>query len=200
MSGITGWVAALAGAAVGGAVGAVIGGGRLVRTYDWSTDWNVDAPPAETFAVLTTPEEQRHWWPSMRVRSVEPIPGNPDGRIIVYAVQQAPRVARLAPPFIIRCVTAEMERERRWRTVVTGDLVGVLETLLYPRADGGTRISFRWYVRVPNPVFNLLGFFAEPVFRASHDHVMTEGEAGLRRYLAERGAIVAASADTAGEG
>jgi uncharacterized protein YndB with AHSA1/START domain len=197
MSGIGGasWLLALGSAAVGGVVGAVIGGGRLVRTYDWSTDWNVEAPPHEVFAVLTTPEEQHKWWPSMRVRSVEHLPDNPDGRIIVYAVQQAPSVARLAPPFIIHCVTAEMERERRWRTVVTGDLVGVLETLMYPRADGGTRISFRWYVRVPNPLFNLLGFFATPVFRASHDHVMTEGEAGLRRYLVERGATVAAPAE-----
>jgi uncharacterized protein YndB with AHSA1/START domain len=199
MSGIggAGWLLALAGAAGGGVMGVVIGGGRLVRTYDWCTDWHVDAPPHDVFEVLTTPEEQHKWWPSMRVRSVEPLPDNPDGRIIMYAVQQAPSVARLTPPFIIRCVTAEMERERRWRTVVTGDLVGVLETLMYPRADGGTRISFRWYVRVPNPLFNLMGFFAEPVFRASHDHVMTEGEAGLRRYLAERGASITAAA---GEG
>jgi uncharacterized protein YndB with AHSA1/START domain len=194
MSGISGWLAALAGAAVGGAVGAVIGGGRLVRTYDWSTDWQVDAPPAEVFAVLTTPEEQHNWWPSMQVRSVAKLPDNPDGRVIVYAVRQASSVARLAPPFIIHCVTAEVERERRWRTVVTGDLVGVLETLMYPRADGGTRISFRWYVRVSKPIFNLLGFFAEPFFRASHDHVMTEGEGGLRRYLAVRGATIAAGA------
>jgi uncharacterized protein YndB with AHSA1/START domain len=190
MSSVGGWLLALAGAAVGGAVGVVIGGGRLVRTYDWSTDWQVNAPPDAVFAVLTTPEEQHRWWPAMQVRSVKPIPDNPDGRVIVYTVQQAPRVARLAPPFVIRCVTGEMERERRWRTVVTGDLVGVLETLLYPRADGGTRVSFRWYVRVPHPLFNLLGYFAEPVFRASHDHVMAEGEAGLRRELAVRGATI----------
>jgi uncharacterized protein YndB with AHSA1/START domain len=167
---------------------------RWVRTYDWSTDWQAAAPPAQVFAVLTTPEEQHRWWPSMCVQSIAPLPDNPDGHIIVYAVQQAPSVARLARPFVIRCVTAEVERERRWRTVVTGDLVGVLETLMYPRADGGTRISFRWYVRVPQPFFNLLGFVAEPVFRASHDHVMTEDEAGLRRYLAERGTTLPAGA------
>jgi hypothetical protein len=39
-------------------------------------------------------------------------------------------------------------------------------------------------VRVKNPLFNLAGYFAEPVFRASHDHVMREGEAGLRRHFA----------------
>jgi hypothetical protein len=71
------------------------------------------------------------------------------------------------------------------RTIVTGDLVGVLETLLYSRPDGGTRIVYHWYVRVHNPVLNVLGFVFEPMFRASHDHVMKEGEAGLQRYFTE---------------
>ena len=32
-------------------------------------------------------------------------------------------------------------------------------------------------------MLNALGFLFEPMFRASHDHVMEEGEAGLQRYL-----------------
>ncbi len=70
-------LAPLAGVAVGFAAGAVFGGGRLVRIYDWSTEWNIDAPRSEVFRVLSTPEEQRHWWPSMVVERVEPIPENP---------------------------------------------------------------------------------------------------------------------------
>ncbi|MBF6590682.1 MAG: SRPBCC family protein [Ktedonobacterales bacterium] len=178
-------------AMAGFAVGAIVGGGRLVRTYDWETEWRIAAPRAEVFRILTTPEEQYHWWPSMRVVRAAPLPGNPDGRIITYAVRQASSVARLAPPFRIRTITGESESERRIRTVVSGDLVGVLETLLadWPD-DGGTRVVFHWYVRVRNPILNLFGFVAEPMFRASHDHVMREGEAGLQRYCAERLAAV----------
>jgi hypothetical protein len=77
----------------------------------------------------------------------------------------------------------EIEPLRRWRQVVTGDLAGVLETHFFSQPDGGARIVFHWYVRVTNPLFNLAGYVAEPVFRASHDHVMREGEAGLRRHL-----------------
>ena len=189
------FVGPLAGAAVGFAVGAIVGGGRLVRIYDWTTEWTIDAPRDEVFRVLSTPEEQRHWWPSMVVERVEPLPDNPDGRIITYRVLQAPSVRRIAPPFILVSTIADVEHDRRTRAVVTGDLAGVLDTLLYDQPDGGTRIVYHWYTRVTNPVMNALGFVMTPVFRASHDHVMREGEAGLRAYLAARTGQAAAIRD-----
>lgn len=178
--------APLAGAAVGFAVGAIVGGGKLVRIFDWTTEWNVDAPRSEVFRVLNTPEEQHHWWPSMIVENVEPLPDKPDGRIITYRVLQAPSVRRIAPPFILYSRTDDVDHARRARSVVTGDLAGVLETLLYDRPDGGTRIVYHWYTRVTNPLLNAFGFLMTPMYRASHDHVMQEGEAGLRQYLAAR--------------
>ena len=77
----------------------------------------------------------------------------------------------------------EIEPQRRWRQIVTGDLAGVLETHFFTRLDGGSRIVYNWYVRVTNPALNLAGYFLEPMFRASHDHVMREGEAGLQRHF-----------------
>ena len=185
------WPGALALAALGFGVGVIVGGGKLVRVYDWRTEWTVDAPLGVVYKVWTTQEEQDRWWPSMRVERVTPLAGVADGREIEYSVRQAQSVARLVPPFKITSVTADVERERRLRTVVTGDLVGVLETLLYSRADGGTRIVYHWYVRVHNPALNMMGFVFEPMFKASHDHVMREGEAGLRRYCAEKVAVQA---------
>ncbi len=177
------WIRSLALAALGFGAGAIFGGGKLVRAYDWQTEWNIDAPLSTVYKALTTPEEQDKWWPSMRVHRVTPLANIPNGRTIEYRVQQAQSVARLVPPFKITGVTADIEKERRLRTQVTGDLVGILETLLFSRPDGGTRIVYHWYVRVHNPVLNALGFLFEPMFRASHDHVVEEGEAGLQRYL-----------------
>ena len=185
----TNWIGTLALAALGFGAGAIFGGGKLVRVYDWQTEWTVDAPLSVVYKVMTMPEEQDMWWPSMRVDRVTHLADIADGRKIEYSVLQAQSIARLVPPFKITGVTADIEKERRLRTVVTGDLVGVLETLLYDRADGGTRIVYHWYVRVHNPVLNVLGFVFEPMFQASHDHVMKEGEAGLRRYCAEKVAI-----------
>lgn len=181
----TQWIRPLALAALGFGAGAIFGGGKLVRVYDWQTEWMIDAPLSSVYQVLTTPQEQEKWWPSMRVHRVSPLAAIADGRIIDYRVQQAQSVARLVPPFKITAVTADIEKERRLRTVVSGDLVGVLETLLYSRPEGGTRIVYHWYVRVHHPLLNVLGFLFEPMFRASHDQVMREGEAGLRRYCRE---------------
>lgn len=177
-------IASLAGAALGFAAGAIFGGGRLVRIFDWTTEWNVDAPRPEVYRVLTTPEEQYQWWPSMVVERVEPHTDEMLGRTITYRVLQAPSVRRIAPPFMLTARTSDVEREHRIRAVVSGDLAGVLETLLFDRPGGGTRIVYHWYTRVTNPLMNALGFVLTPVFRASHDHVMHEGEAGLQAYCA----------------
>lgn len=175
---------ALAGAAAAGmGVGVVIGGGLAPRLYDWTTEWNVDAPLADVYAVLSHPEDDPTLWPSMQVARIAPDALAVDHRAIHYRVRQAASVARFAPPFRIVARMTEIEPLRRWRQVVTGDLAGVLETHFFSQPDGGARIVFHWYVRVTNPLFNLAGYVAEPVFRASHDHVMREGEAGLRRHF-----------------
>lgn len=176
---------ALGGAALGFGAGALFGGGRLVRAYDWTTEWHIAAPLAIVYQVMTTPDEQFQWWPSMQVQRVTQLPNIPNGATIDFRVRQAPRVARLAPPFKITAVTADIMPKQRLRSIVHGNLVGVLETLFAAQPDGSTRVTFHWYVRVHNPLLNGAGYFLEPVFRASHDHVMREGEAGLRLYCAK---------------
>jgi hypothetical protein len=150
------WILLLASVILGFGAGAIFGGGQLVQQYDWQTEWMIDAPLGFVYSIITMPEEQGTWWPSMRVAHVTPLPDGSDGHIIEYRVKQAQSVARLVPPFKITGTTADIEKERRLRTVVTGDLVGVLETLLYKRPDGGTRIVYHWYVRVHNPLLNTL--------------------------------------------
>jgi uncharacterized protein YndB with AHSA1/START domain len=162
----------------------LLAGSRTVKTYDWRTEWFIPAPVPVVYEALTSRSAVRQWWPSMEVVD----DGGEDklrvGSSVDFSVHQAPEVARLAPPFVIHCVYTDVERERRLREVVTGDLTGVLETL-FDEVPGGTRVTFNWYVRVTNPVLNLLGYVAERVYRHSHDSVMTEGEEGLRRYCAE---------------
>jgi hypothetical protein len=169
-------------AAAGVGAGIVIGGGVAPRIYDWTTEWNIDAPLADVYAVMSGAENT--FWPSMHIERIERDAQAADGRVIHYRVRQAESVARFAPPFRIVSRMTELDSLRRWRQVVTGDLAGVLETHFFSRPDGGARIVFNWYVRVTNPLLNLAGYLAEPVFRASHDHVMREGEAGLQRHFA----------------
>lgn len=173
---------------IGAAAGTLVGS-RLIKTYDWRTEWTIPAPVPTVYEAMTSREALRQWWPSM-----EPVGESKDdalreGSTISFRVHQAPEVARLAPPFRIHCVYTNVEPGRRLREVVTGDLTGVLETLFRESpGGGGTRVTFNWYVRVTNPALNLLGYVAERMYRHSHDSVMTEGEEGLRRYCAGRSA------------
>lgn len=61
----TRWIRPLALAALSFGAGAIFGGGKLVREYDWQTEWLIDAPLSPIYQVLTTPEEQKKWWPSV---------------------------------------------------------------------------------------------------------------------------------------
>ncbi len=176
---------------IAGALGLGIGllvGGRLVKTYDWRTEWSVPAPLPVVYEALTSRSAVREWWSPMEL--VEN--GGDDvlrvGSTVDFSVHQAPAVARVAPPFEIHCVYTDVEPGRRLREVVTGDLTGVLETL-FDDTPGGTRVTFNWYVRVTNPALNLLGYAAERVYRHSHDSVMSQGEEGLRQYCARRGEL-----------
>jgi hypothetical protein len=174
-------LALLGAAAAGVGAGIILGGGWAPRIFDWTTEWNIDAPLPDVYALMAGGENS--FWPSMEIARTTPDPQAADGRAVHYRVRQAPSVARFAPPFRITSRMTVIEPQRHWRQVVSGDLAGVLETRFFARPDGGSLVIFNWYVRVTNPLFNLAGYFVEPVFRASHDHVMREGEAGLRARL-----------------
>jgi len=173
----------LAAGLIGTGTGMLLGA-RLVKTYDWHTEWFIPAPLPVVYEAMTSRSAVRQWWPSMELVDEG---GEEDelgvGSTVSFQVHQAPGVARLAPPFRIYCLYTDVEPERRLREVVTGDLSGVLETLFGEEPDGaGTRVAFNWYVRVTNPALNLLGYVASRVYRHSHDNVMEEGESGLRDY------------------
>ena len=171
---------------VAGAAGAVAGllaGIRAVKVYDWRTEWSIPAPLPVVYQAMTSRDAVRRWWPSMEL--VDDVGGDElrVGSTVSFRVHQAPEVARLAPPFRIRCVYTDVEPGLRLREVVAGDLTGVLETLFREEPGGvSTRVAFNWYVRVTNPVLNILGRVAEGVYRHSHDSVMLEGEKGLSAY------------------
>lgn len=169
---------------IGAGAGLLIGS-RLVKVYDWRTEWFIPAPLPAVYEAMTSRSAVKQWWPSMELVDDDGEDEIRAGSRVTFSVHQSPEVARLAPPFRIHCVYSDVEPERRLREIVTGDLTGVLETSF--REEGpqeGTRVTFNWYVRVTNPALNLLGYVAGRVYRHSHDSVMNEGESGLRDYCA----------------
>jgi len=51
------WWAPLACVAAGAGVGVVIGGGLAPRVYDWTTEWNIDAPLAGVYEAMSRSED-----------------------------------------------------------------------------------------------------------------------------------------------
>ncbi len=88
-------------------------GGRLVKTYDWRTEWSILAPVPAVYEAMTSRSAVRQWWSSMELVD----DGGGDvlraGSSVDFRVHQAPEVARLAPPFRIHCVYTDVEPERR---------------------------------------------------------------------------------------
>jgi hypothetical protein len=52
----------------------------------------------------------------------------------------------------------------------------------YNDPEQSTRVTLNRYVRVTNPVLDILGCVTKRIYRNSHDTVMKEGESGLRDY------------------
>src|SRR3712207_486117 len=94
---------------LGAGVGLLIGA-RLVKTYDWRTEWLITVPLPIVYEAMTSRSALRRWWPSM-----EPVGDASDdelraGSRVDFFVHQAPEVARLAPPFRIHCLRSEERR------------------------------------------------------------------------------------------
>jgi uncharacterized protein YndB with AHSA1/START domain len=162
-------------------------GARMVKTYDWRTEWSIPATLPVVYEAMTSRSAVRQWWPPMELVDNDGGDRLRVGSTVSFRVHQAPEVARLAPPFRIHCLYTDVEPERRLREVVSGDLSGVLETLFEETPDGTrTRVTFNWYVRVTNPALILMGYVAERMYRHSHDSVMKAGESGLRDYCSQQ--------------
>jgi hypothetical protein len=111
---------------MGAEVGLLVGG-RLVKTYDWRAEWFIPAPLPQVYEAMTSREAVRQWWSSKELVDDGEEDELREGSSAPFRVYQAPMVARIAPPFNIRCIYTNVEPERRLRQVVTGDLNGVLE-------------------------------------------------------------------------
>jgi hypothetical protein len=134
---------------IGTGAGLLIGS-RTVKTYDWRTEWLIPAPLPTVYEAMTSRSAVRLRWPSIELVDDAGEDELRVGSTVSFSVHQAPKIARLAPPFSIHCVYTDVEPERRLREVVTGDLSGVLEILFgKDSTEERTRVTFNWYVRSP---------------------------------------------------
>jgi len=144
-----------------------------LNLYRFRSQWQLDAPPAEVFAVLEALETYPAWWPE--IRAVESL--SPDTSRLT---------ARSLLPYDLTFVTRQARRDAKamvLEATMTGDLEGFSRWTL--EADGaGTSAVFEEEVITRKALLRRLALVARPAFRANHTLMMRHGRQGLRTYLA----------------
>lgn len=154
----------------------------MAEGFDLVSDWVLDAPPGEVWAVLRAVEAWPLWWPSVR-RVATLAAGDSDGIGAAHRlVWQGALPYRLA----ITTEVAAIEPGRRIAVRARGDVEGAGTWTLRPEGGSGTAVRYVWRVGVDKAWMRRLLPILKPIFAWNHGKVMVAGEAGLRRHLATR--------------
>ncbi|MCP9451211.1 MAG: SRPBCC family protein [Nitrospira sp.] len=152
--------------------------------YHFITNWFFQAPIERVWEELIHVADWPSWWASWK-------------RVVIHGSASEVQVGSMVEHEVRGSVLYTL----RFRTVVTaleppklltiassGDLVGVGTFVLEPFNDG-TAVTYRWDVRLSNPVLDFLGRlpFARTLMECNHDTVMEEGYRGLKKRLEGKG-------------
>lgn len=142
--------------------------------YRFTTVWDLPAPPARVYAVLSDPRTYPVWWPEiLEVRQFDGSTGAMRFRsLLPYVLQVTAHEVRQDP--------AAGVLEAR----LTGDLEGRTRWTVTTRGDGAAVAVFDEDVEVRKPLMRLLAVPGRPAFRLNHAVMMSSGMTGLTRYLA----------------
>lgn len=140
------------------------------RVFHFETRWQIPAPRAQVWAVMSRIDTWPQWWPGIRQAQL-----NATGDTAAVTVA-SPLGYQLR--FYLCLVAVEDPGHARIRA--TGDLRGSGELHL-TQHPGYTILRFWWCVVSPRRLVRLLA----PLARLAHDRVMSAGQAGLVARLAE---------------
>ncbi|WP_432012739.1 SRPBCC family protein [Streptomyces cucumeris] len=140
--------------------------------YRFHSRWDLDAPPADVFAVLADGDRYPRWWPQVReARRIDGRTGTARFRsLIPYDLEVTVREARQD------AAAGVLE------IMFSGDLDGWARWTVTAR-DGGTRALFEQEVVARKPLLRRFALPGRPVFRLNHALMMRAGCRGLRAHL-----------------
>ena len=144
-----------------------------LRRYVFHSEWDIDAPVDDVYAVIRDQRTYIHWWKEIREATDL---GSDTCRFRV----------RSSLPIYLE-FTASLEEEDRDQGLLvarlTGDLEGFVRWQQSPRG-AGTHISYDQEVLTNKLLINVLSPIARPAFRANHWLMMRNGEKGLNTFMA----------------
>lgn len=150
--------------------------------------WKIpEAPPAVVWDVLADAELLPVWWGDV-YREAVPLTDF-KGPTLGGKVRAR---ARGALPYELNFILEAVELDPGKVVAVKahGDFDGYWRAVLRPEG-AGTHVDLTWKVIVERPILKLLAPLLRPAFAWNHRWTTPRGEAGLRRYLAQRQAAAA---------
>jgi uncharacterized protein YndB with AHSA1/START domain len=141
--------------------------------YVFRSEWRIDAPPADVYAVLHELPDYPAWWPE--VRTTEEVG------------EQAYRLTcRSTLPYDLVFVTTQARQDPEAGVLeanLAGDLDGFSRWTITASGTGSLAV-FEEEVDATKPLLRRLAAVARPAFKANHSLMMRHGQAGLRTYVA----------------
>jgi uncharacterized protein YndB with AHSA1/START domain len=148
------------------------------RTYQYITEWKIDAPVEAVWDAITDVESWPRWW--RHVRSVHLVRrGDANG---VGDVRRLRWGSRLPYGITLETSTVAVELLRRLTGRARGDLEGT-GTWELTRDGEGTLVRYTWRIELASRWMRLAAPLMAPVFKWNHDGVMHDGGTGLAKYL-----------------
>lgn len=185
------WLPLAIGAA-GLAAGMVIGGARVVKELELSSEWEVDAPAERVFELLLETRSYAEWWPGI-AGHIESGGQTLTVGTVVQGAAHLPMGFIPLPALRFTVRFPQIERNLRIRARVTGDVTGIAEWVLVPQ-DQGVILKSNTRLRLTHPLVNLVALaLPESTWRTHLETLLLEARAGLRRALEFTEAEVAVS-------
>lgn len=142
----------------------------MLRSFAFSSQWDVAAPLADVAATLTDLAHYPQWWPQVRA-------------VVKLGPDTARVRCRSALPYTLDLVLDAVTRTPPVVEVaISGDLDGFARFTLTGTPDG-TRLDFAQEVTVAGALA-VAAYVAGPVLEWNHERMMDGCRDGLRRALA----------------
>ena len=157
--------------------------------YYFVSHWRVPATPQEIYDILKDPSTLPQWWPAGFL-SAEPHTFADGAQGVSVATQGW-------LPYVLRFTMRELANDPPGSLVIEaeGDLNGRGIWTLMPDGDF-TNVTYDWRVSVEKPFVKVMSPVLKPLFKSSHDWIMSKGEKSILLELQRRRAVSDAVRDT----
>jgi hypothetical protein len=145
--------------------------------YKFITRWKLDASLPEVWEIVSDIQRWHEWWKG--VLEVKVISDSADGKI------RFAHTWRSFIPYKLKFITAitEIVPLKSITATATGELEGTGRWEFKEESNGGTIVTYYWFVRTTSIWMNMSAPFLSWLFRMNHDTVMRWGGEGLAKKL-----------------